>query len=381
MAAMSQGEIASYFITLHGRGIEETKEQIASTKRELESLQRTDEDLQRKLKRTADETRAAWESTGARLKRTYADVAGTIGTAFKAASAAVLGLATAGMRGTQEGNRMAFAWQQLSREVGAVFLPAAEKLVEKLKEITLALREMNSEQQDSIANWAGVAAGGFAAFKGAQFAKNHPAGAVAALFAGTLAGGFSAGRLQDEQRRQSAMSKRVGVGEIDKTELDAVRKAAGIKAGDTPEEMQAKAAAHLAQLRQIGQVMKRQNEGGHLSKLFDFFTGGGSGVATISAAGDLNRRQEIARRLAAGEQIEERNLFGPGDPKGKGHRSLTPAVGGFESLTSTYGRIQASINQMDPGLETAKNQLAVQQAIDQKLDHVMAHVGRIMPGL
>jgi hypothetical protein len=83
---------------------------------------------------------------------------------FAAITGSIGGMATAGFRGTVEGNRLAFQLQQLSREVAAVFSPVVDKAVEKIGELVTWFRSLSGQQQDQILHWteAAVATLGFA---------------------------------------------------------------------------------------------------------------------------------------------------------------------------------------------------------------------------
>src|SRR5262249_5582923 len=77
-------------------------------------------------------------------------------TAFKGASVSVMGLATAGLAGTVEGNRMTFAWQQLSRQITAVALPGFEKITHVVAAITDRFRALSGVQQANLLRWAAM---------------------------------------------------------------------------------------------------------------------------------------------------------------------------------------------------------------------------------
>src|SRR5688500_679476 len=74
-------------------------------------------------------------------------VASTFVSTFKAASAAVTGLAAAGMVGTVEGNNMAFAWQRLSREIASIALPVFEAITNVVRKLTTFLQSLSGAQQ------------------------------------------------------------------------------------------------------------------------------------------------------------------------------------------------------------------------------------------
>lgn len=79
--------------------------------------------------------------------------------AFKGAAVSVTALAAAGLAGTVEGNRMAFAWQQLARQVAGIALPVFQKMIDVLQKVTGWMRSLSGAQQDAILKWGALVTG------------------------------------------------------------------------------------------------------------------------------------------------------------------------------------------------------------------------------
>lgn len=96
-------------------------------------------------------------------------VAGPATMAFAAMSATLGGFTRAGLQGTVQGERLTWAFQQLSREVAGIFLPIVERVTRAVQGFAASLRRLTGDQQDNILKW--VTAGGAVLFVAGVFPK------------------------------------------------------------------------------------------------------------------------------------------------------------------------------------------------------------------
>lgn len=73
--------------------------------------------------------------------------------AFASMSVGLLGIVKAGLQGTEEGARMAAAWEKLSQKIAAVFLPVVEKVTEVIERLADWFDSLSEEQQDNVMKW------------------------------------------------------------------------------------------------------------------------------------------------------------------------------------------------------------------------------------
>ncbi len=85
-----------------------------------------------------------------------ADGQNKLALAYGLASAALLKYINAGISGTTVGEHLSFQFQELNRQIAALFLPAIEKVIQKLTQLTQWFRNLSGEQQQQIGRWLGV---------------------------------------------------------------------------------------------------------------------------------------------------------------------------------------------------------------------------------
>jgi hypothetical protein len=114
---------------------------------------------------------------------------GPMSSAFLMLKNSVMGWVTAGLQGTAEGYQLNYQFQQLSRQIAAVFLPVIRTAIQTIREAVDWFRGLTREQQDSFRNWTLIVGG----VLGAGYALSWLAGilvsttaAVQALNAGFL---------------------------------------------------------------------------------------------------------------------------------------------------------------------------------------------------
>jgi hypothetical protein len=87
------------------------------------------------------------------LGRKAASMGGVIVNAMQVAQNATMNFVRAGLAGTVEGNRMAFMWQQMSRQIAALFLPVIQKVTETIGHVVAWFHKLSGAQQDQIMKW------------------------------------------------------------------------------------------------------------------------------------------------------------------------------------------------------------------------------------
>jgi len=93
----------------------------------------------------ASQTAAATEAA-----KRHADGVRAVGLAFAAVSGTTLAWVRAGLQGTVEGERLSFTFQQISRQVSGVFLPAINAVTRALEHVLNWFRGLSGEQQGLI---------------------------------------------------------------------------------------------------------------------------------------------------------------------------------------------------------------------------------------
>lgn len=103
----------------------------------------------------------------------------TAAVGYGVAAATVGSMARSGFGGTVEGYRLEIAWQRLSRQIAAVFVPVMDRVSRVVEKTTLWFQRLNGSQQDAIMA-VGLATAGVVAFGAAV--------KVAAVTLGALSG-------------------------------------------------------------------------------------------------------------------------------------------------------------------------------------------------
>lgn len=298
---------------------------------------------------------------------------------FAAGTAVITGFVTAGMAGTLEGNRMTLAWQQLSREIAAVFLPVIQKVMDVLFSAVNWFRGLSEGAQNLALGVLGAAAAFGVLLKAAVAAMAHPlvAGFVAIAAAIAIVSKHLIDAKDKADKFRAALAG-MRAGMMSQESRDQAYRGAGIDQKDTPEEKARKARERIAELeaagKRAGVDITSDNKSMKESVKGSMYKGWAEDVAAM--------RKERAALLGIAEAGDRgQDVQAAGDKK-PGHRRLHPASSGFEAITSSYARIQAAITKTDP-VVIAKEQLAEQKETNSVLAEVVTRLGmlagRILP--
>lgn len=255
----------------------------------------------------------------------------TFATTMGAASATMLGFATAGLNASVYGTMLQFRMQQLNLTIAGIFRPEIEALIDGISRLTTWFRSLSDEQQETIARWTL----GAAAASGLALILPRVASGIAAAVAGlrALTTALLAGNIASTQMLISLGGLAIIVGT-----LAVITDNAALKW----------AAATLAFLTIVAAV----------PRIVSAFAAIGSAIYAVIAK--LIVMQALSGpagwlALAAGAAIAAGAIAGlkigidklsdtTKDDKSKGKRGpLAPAGGGMENLDALYNRIaQAS---------------------------------------
>lgn len=297
----------------------------------------------------AEVAKAGVAALTAKAKEAAGTLGGAFATAGKLASGALLGLASAGLVGTAEGNRLAFAWQQLSRQIAAVALPAFQAITDTLMKLVLAFRELTGAMQDSLLAWGGLAVGvglvatGIGVIPGLFLA----AFSAWALFKDSITGNKMFGGLQE-----AFTGLMTTVGEL----AEKLKPLFTVLVSVLIESL----TVIIKLINNTVEVIARA-------------------VSFLKDAWDFVRKMNPLG-YTQGTTVTDKKLPGFEDKK---RRDVTPAGGRFESITSSYSRIQSAVSQVD----VPKQQLAAQLEANGSLAQIASSnqaiagkVGALLPG-
>lgn len=93
------------------------------------------------------------------MKRNQEDLAKgqrTLAAAFGLTVGGITGFVSAGLRGSAQGELLTLHFQELNREIAAIFLPIVNSVISRLQELATWFRSLSEAQQDSILKWAGI---------------------------------------------------------------------------------------------------------------------------------------------------------------------------------------------------------------------------------
>jgi hypothetical protein len=326
-------QLAEYTVDLVVKGFQAFQNQLKTAKGQLEAMQRAAE-------------------AGAR--------AAALG--FAAGAASLAAFVRAGLQGTTMGEALARNVQALSREVAAVFSPAIQAAIAKLREAVAWFRGLSAEQQDQVQKWSLVTLGALGlvaalpklvavggavvtvfqgiAAAGAAMAAANPfawvaAGAVAlvALVASTEKGRAAFARLWE--------AARPSVTRI----LDTVTRLTEMISGPLLAGLETYADALATAFERVLPHLEK------VFKIVEFL------VANASVLGF------VAELAGGGGEFGRTGAATPPKPPND-HRQLNPIPSGPEAVTATFARIQGAA--VKTSFErTAEKQLDVQRQIEQ----------------
>lgn len=123
-----------------------------------DNAQRIVDNLAKQATARTREHTDALEKQAREMERQHAQ-AGKLALVYGVASAALLGWVRAGLQGTAEGERMGLMFGLVSREIASIFTPAIHAMIRALENAYAALRELTGGQQETIRNTAAMVLG------------------------------------------------------------------------------------------------------------------------------------------------------------------------------------------------------------------------------
>ncbi len=146
-------ELASLDVKLVIDGWEELQEKLDAARKSSTEADKAMTDFADRVKAAGGMAQTASERQFESMNKTLDKIGRNAKYVFAAATGGVLGFVLAGMRGTAQGEMLAFRMQMLSREVAGVFLPVIERAINYLQRITDWFRTLSQEQQESVMRW------------------------------------------------------------------------------------------------------------------------------------------------------------------------------------------------------------------------------------
>lgn len=343
------------------------------------------------------------------------------GTAFAMASGTLLGFVRAGVNSSGLGDVLGYQFQELSRQIAAVFLPEIEAVINALQRTINWFRNLSGEQQDQIASWAkwglvvlgvgpiltrviGLAMGAATAFRAVGAAltiafTSHPILAVVAavaaavlsvtdlkeVFAGVAeALGSFASDMKDLFGGISEIIREIA--KETSSWLDSLRDGIRSMAGATGEKkgMAGSAASSLnvwGNVKDVWAGMGVDRDSWANTGLSMLSSPLLAGPATLGKFADswlgLGLFPKRNQAAAAGEGGSSST-----DAAGsrKGRRDLLPKVGAFMDLDSAYKQIAQTTMKATAGMKPVdEKQLETLNAINAALDAMWKHIQRLRP--
>lgn len=243
---------------------------------------------------------------------------------------ALYGLARAGLSGTTQGAALSVRFQQLSRELAALFLPQINAAITGMGRLVQKFQELDGRGQDFVASMIGVAAAIKLAFSG------HPilaaATGMAALVMNTKEG-------KDLFRSLADLGAELAkaVGPTLKAAVEDVTAAVRTMVGVLTDAV--RTANELAQsLAGVSNLSNRVVALGRaatpltgLSDIVQFFRGNRSPL-----------QERFNTIFGSGQTVREERLQGRRE-----RRDVFPAGGAFEQFGDTFRRVQSAVVQQD----------------------------------
>lgn len=314
-------------------------------------------------------------------------IAKVSGRAFTYASASIMGFVTAGLRGTYEGERLAFQMDKLSKGIAAIFLPTIQQVSKYLQQAVDWFQSLTREQQDSYRKWILIGLGvllvvskiptlisALGAVRTALVALG-PAGApLVALTAAMVALGVATFRSMQQMDEMKAKLASFKKGDMTREDFDKGKLAETLLGIKDPEKRKAAIEQHRKELLEEQADLKKQREAMSKTRqtlgpwLED------TGLIGESAAGVIMRRgAEIQRQLAILDMIEKGQK--PRDTGGAHRLTLMPTRTGFEALGAAYGHnqmaaLKATMGSLDPANQTMLNTKKTADAAERTADAI-----------
>lgn len=346
-------------------GAKEAKDALALIEATAEMRERQAEDRKRAEKRRQEEMLAAQKRREQETVRGNQAIAGT----YNLLAGTVLSYVRAGLQGTAEGEVIGLRFQQISREVANLFVPAIHAGIDALTAVVGWFRSLDGRQQENLGRWAAL---GVSALFVAQAMPKVAAGiemvgvALKAALAGNPVGlilvatAALVGLLGNTEKGRAALEK---LGAVAVNTLGPVLERLAGVLEDVADKLAEAADALGPVVDQLGTLGGTAGGGrGHgLGNILGAATGaplaalGVDPLAPLVAATGL----PLARLFGDPQNAEARRSRGPRD-----RQELTPRGGGFESVTETFRRLQTAANRTDipqRQLDTQRNILTFMQ--------------------
>lgn len=383
-------KLGEWFVEIVAKGLDKTK-------KDLDGLSSSAKFYMQTMHAAADETEKAGKKFEG-LGKYATQAADKLVSAMKYATASVTAFAAAGLVGTYEGEQLTYQFQQLSRQIAAVFLPVIQSVTNWISKLVSWFRSLSAESQDFYMKCGLVFAGmtlvvgqmqkyGILipaitmAWKGLMavmsFATLHPVilgftaiAAAIGLVVYALQRGTAA---QREMNRETERIKTRGLTDKQMSENETIKHVGSDAFKSLSKEDQLKELERARELAEESRDKASQKESS-------------SGLSDSQREHFTKTKQEMEAELraieTAQEQIKEGKTpdFSGLKRTGADRRDVTPKTGGFEAITSTYSRLQESaMSRFDPAAaEEAKKQRDKER--DQKLERIATAVETNKPG-
>lgn len=331
------GTLGTWFVEVSAKGVEATKASLASV-------------------------------TKAGEKAAYS-LGQTLSGAARLGAGSLLALSTAGLAGTQEGNKLVYSFQMLGREIAAVALPAIRAAIEGMQNLTAWFRELTGKQQESLLKWAGLATGLTLIATGIGTIP----GLILTAISATKLFNVSLSDIITKLRTLAIVAGTVliatGIGAIKGAALLAAVAVSGLVS------QVGLLSSKLKEVKALYPKDSHEDIDNDREKLLEEIKGTWFLMTRVGKQNEFNERMSmiVARRARLRGQGEEDN----------DRNSLSPVPGRFEAITSSYARLQTEVSRTDT---TPKKQLDAQVAANEKLDQIAAatdatarKVGAILP--
>jgi ABC-type multidrug transport system fused ATPase/permease subunit len=260
-------------------------------------------------------------------------------------------LITAGLSGTTQGNKLAYAWTLLSRQVAAVFLPTIEYLIRKILQLTQWFADLGKEGQDLVQQ-IGLLVGVFVAFTTIASILMAVMSPIAVLVGAVAAALFYFFTQTDYGREIMAKA-----GSVMDTLIDGWYMLINVF------ELVTGALKKAGQFLVLGFAMIGQAIMGLVIQIMEWIPGLGDAAESLKKIKERDDAiiEGFKNNVLAPIELSKR---GPKkkDSGGAG-RNVDVAGFNFESLSASFERITSEANKKDLAMDIAKQQLDEQKKI------------------
>jgi hypothetical protein len=280
----------------------------------------------------------------ARMSKQLEGIARFAAIGFASLTGIIGGFVRQGLAGTAQGERMSLAFERLSMQIAAVFLPVVEKVTQIVERLANWFRSLSGAQQDSILKWVTQAAAVF--FAVTAYSKLVSIGAL----------------VVDAFQKMKVAAIGFNLATLNFVGLIASIATAVYLVGDAWDSAEAKSKSALDSMRDNVKATAED-----IKKAFtgDFW----KNVSTAS----FSDWWDAAKKALLGPLAERSGGGGGAD---KDRRDVLKSGGSIESIEATWNRLaQASVKIGAGGGKTATDE------INDKMDLVQAALGGIRGAL